>query len=349
MCSVKAVEFSKSSRGVSVGFLGDCPGSLKPAVIKPKTLEKLSISVLAPGNVLMANWTKYSYYHASKLATHHEVDFNKKTVVLVPGYLDSINFPTMRTMGTVYKELGYNVLLVDYFELTAQHFPIAARLIRPVGRHVAEMLVNLRNHGLDPKKLELIGISLGGQAISFIAKHYRHLTGQNISSITAIDPSGPCFRHLGPKDRLDSSDADFILQIITNMDGFGTSVPAGHVTVLVNGGEYQPGDFWTLPCLVMCSHIRSYFIWLSALMNPGTFIAIQCDSVQQARDGDCYERLPRVTNTVDLFTDRSKPGIYYLHTFNRYPYGLGKRGLKRKYNEVTKHLNWLNRDDVFTV
>ncbi|XP_063363395.1 phospholipase A1 member A-like [Cydia amplana] len=299
--------------------------------------------------MLMVNWTKYSYSHVSKLATHHEVDFDKKTVVLLPGYLDSINYPTMRTMGTIYKELGYNVLLVDYFELTAQHFPIAARLIRPVGRHVAEMLVTLKNHGLDPKKLEITGVSLGGAATGFVAKHYQQLTGQNISSITAMDPSGPCFRHLGPKDRLDASDADFVLQIATNMDGFGIASPAGHVTVFVNGGEYQPGDIWSLPCLVICSHLRSYFIWLSALMNPGIFIAIQCDSVQQARDGDCYERHPRVTNTVDLFTDRSKPGIYYLHTYNRYPYGLGKRGLKRKYNEITKHLNWLNRDDVLKV
>ncbi|XP_047993623.1 phospholipase A1 member A-like [Leguminivora glycinivorella] len=347
--SVMAAEFSKSNQGISDGFLGDCPGSTKPAVIKPKTLETLTISVLAPGNVLKANWTKYTYSRAPKLAKHPEMDFSKKTVVLLPGYLDSINFPTMRSMGTVYKEMGYNVLVVDYFEITTKHYPIAARLIRPVSKHIAEILVSLTNHGLDPKKLELTGISLGAQATGFVAKHYRHLTGQNISSITAMDPAGPCFKHLEIQDRIDASDADFVLQITTNMDGFGLSTPVGHVAVYVNGGEYQAGDLWALPCLVICSHVKSYMIWLSALMNPGTFIAIQCDSVQQARDADCYDRLPKVTNTVDLFTDRSKPGIYYLPTFNRYPYSLGKKGLKRRDNEVTKHLNWLNADEVLKV
>ncbi|XP_063382151.1 phospholipase A1 member A-like [Cydia fagiglandana] len=210
------------------------------------------------------------------------------------------------------------------------------------------MLAKLTDLGLDPKRLELVGYSLGGQAIGLTAKHYRQITGYNISSLTAVDPSGPCFRHLGPQDRLDPSDADFVLQITTNMDGFGIATPVGQVAIFVNGGEYQPGDLWLAPCLVLCSHGRAYFLWLSALMNPGIFIALQCDSVQQARDGDCYERQPRVTNTMDLFTDRSKPGIYYLHTFNRYPYGLGKRGLKRKDNEIVKHLSWLNQEEVLT-
>lgn len=69
--------------------------------------------------------------------------------------------------------------------------------MRPVGRHVAEVLAQLTADGLDPSKLELIGFSLGGQTVSFIAKNFQQITGRNVSKITSLEPSGPCFRNLG--------------------------------------------------------------------------------------------------------------------------------------------------------
>jgi pancreatic lipase-related protein 2 len=228
-------------------------------------------------------------------------------------------------------------------------FLSAVRLTRPVGKHAAEMLANLTDLGLDPTKLELVGLSLGGQTMSFIAKNYREITGKNISSMTALDPTGSCFRNLGPDQRLDASDADFVVKVATNIDGYGLATPVGHVNFYVNGGEYQPGDIWFLPCGGLCSHIRSYFLWLSALLNPGLFKGIQCNSVQQARDADCYDIKPMVTNTLDLYVDRSKPGIYYLSTFNRYPYGLGEKGLKRNGETILRQLSSLNEADMLWV
>ncbi|XP_061714706.1 pancreatic lipase-related protein 2-like [Cydia pomonella] len=346
---VRAVEYSKAGEGYPVGFISDCPGSWKPASIKPKSLEKLYLSVLAPGNVLRAKWTPYNYYQMQQLAKHPEIDFGKKTFLYVGGYLDGTGLPVGRTLGQVYNELGYNVLLLDYLEFTARDFPVAVRLTRPVGKHVAEMLANLTTLGMDPKNLELVGLSLGGQTMSFIAKNYRLITGKNISSLTGLDPTGPCYRHLGPDQRLDPSDADFVRVVATNIDGYGIATPVGHVMFYVNGGEYQPGDIWWLPCDVTCSHVRSYFLWLSALLNPGIFIGMQCDSIQKAREGNCYDRKPMVTNTMDLFTDRSKPGIYYVTTFNRYPYGLGKSGLKRSGETILRHLASLNTAETLWV
>lgn len=201
--------------------------------------------------------------------------------------------------------------------------------MRPAGKHAAEMLANLTKLGLNPKDLEVIGLSLGGQTISFIGKNFQAITGRNISRLTALDPAGPCFRNLGPDDRLDTSDADFVDVIATNIDGFGMAAPVGHVTFYVNGGEFQPGDVMWLPCNVFCSHIRSYTIWLAALEHPNSFIAMQCDSVQQARDGNCFDRKPFVTNVLGINTDRSKKGIFYLATENNFPYFMGKKGLKR--------------------
>lgn len=209
------------------------------------------------------------------------------------------------------------------------------------------MLVNLTRTGLDPKKLEMVGLSLGGQTISFIAKHYRELTGVNITRLTGLDPAGPCFRNHGPEGRLDQSDADFVDIISTNIDGFGMAAPVGHVNYYVNGGEYQPGDVLWMPCNTLCSHVRSFTLWIAGLQNQDSFIGIQCDSVQDAREKNCYSRSPRVTNLMGLKTDRSKEGIFFLATDNNFPYALGEKGLKKE-NEFFSALmnNLVSRDSM---
>ncbi|XP_060802493.1 lipase member H-like [Amyelois transitella] len=223
----------------------------------------------------------------------------------------------------------------------------AARFTRTVGRHTAEMLANLTKISpFDPKKLDILGLSLGGQIMSFLAKHYYALTGVKISRLTALDPSGPCFRNLGPDERLDQDDADLVDVISTNIDGFGMATPVGHVNFYVNGGEFQPGDILWMPCNVFCSHIRSFTIWLAALDNPDSFIAVQCDSVQDARYNKCHDREPMVTNIMGLNVDRNKPGIFYLATHNNFPYYLGVKGLKKRSDYFSAKLRFINAKDV---
>ncbi|XP_061714836.1 phospholipase A1 member A-like [Cydia pomonella] len=264
-----------------------------------------------------------------QLAKSPDIDFSKKTWMYVGGYLDGNAWRTGLGVGYDYKARGYNVLSLDTLEFTATYYPLAARLARAVGKHVAEMLVKLTEHGLDPKKLEITGMSLGAHTMSFIAKNYRRITGRNISSLVSLDPAGPCFRHLGPNERLDKSDADFVTTVLTTMDLSSISFPFSHVTFYVNGGAFQLGHFDWFPCDYICSHTRSFAIWWAAVVYPEAFIAVRCDTVEQARDGDCYDIQPMVTNTMGPFTDRSKPGIYYLRTSNRWPFALGKKGLKK--------------------
>lgn len=208
------------------------------------------------------------------------------------------------------------------------------------------MLVELTKFGLNPKILELIGISHGGQAISFIAKRYRDITGKNVSRITGLDPSGPCFRNNKPEERIDASDADFVEIVHTNIEGYGLAGAVGHVDFYVNGGEYQLGDFESLPCTNFCSHSRSYTLWLSALLHPNSLIAMQCDSIQDARDRNCYDRKPFVTNVLGLNVDKSKQGIFLLVSSNVFPYGLGVKGLKKKNDVFRRFLEETNKDDV---
>ncbi|XP_063382157.1 phospholipase A1 member A-like [Cydia fagiglandana] len=347
--SIFGVEYSRPDEGYPTGLFSDCPGSHKPAVIKPQTLKKLFISVIGENH---SGYTgHYNYYGMDQLAKHPDIDFRKKTWLYVGGYFEANAFNTGRNMGYDYKARGYNALSLDTLQFTTTYYPHAARLARAVGKHAAEMLVRLTEYGLDPKKLEITGMSLGAHTMSFIAKNYRRITGRNISSLVSLDPAGPCFRHLGPDQRLDKSDADFVATVLTTMDLSSISFPFSHVTFYVNGGAYQEGHFAWFFCDSICSHARSYAIWWAAVVYPEAFIAVRCDTVDQARDGDCYDIQPMVTNTMSPLIDRSKPGIYYLRTSNRWPFALGKKGLKKPtvVNDKTKKIgsNEIDVPDIF--
>ncbi|XP_061714830.1 phospholipase A1 member A-like [Cydia pomonella] len=334
ICVSGAVETNITSEGVVQGIIPDCPGSWLPSRIKPESLKQLQLSVLSHGNIITAKWPKYNYYRVKEIVRNPNFNVKNKTMLYVGGYWDSGTWGVGRLLGLLYKQMDYNVLLLETLYFTTTTFTKASRLMRPVGKHAAEMLAALYKLGMDPKHLTICGISLGGQTISFIAKNFRRITGQNVSTLVALDPGGPCFRYLGPDQRLDPSDADFVIAIITNSEGFGIGTPVGTISFYVNGGEWQPGEISFIPCSIMCSHMRSYFVWLSALMNPHRLIAVRCDSVAQAKMGDCYDKQPLVTNTLDIYLDRSKPGIYYLPTSNRWPYALGKRGLRKRSNNT---------------
>ncbi|OWR51181.1 pancreatic lipase-related protein 2 [Danaus plexippus plexippus] len=320
---------SKELEGYPAGFMADCPGSDKEAIITKNTLKNLSMTVVSTSNPMKEIRRKYNYYQMKELAKDPLLDFNKRTVLYIGGFLDSPNFPIPGRVAKVYNSIGYNVLLLDTSYFTTYEYPRASRLARPVGVHGAKMLFELKKQGLDPKKLDVVGLSLGVHTASFIAKNFRLITGVNISRITALDPSGPCFRNLGPEDRIDKSDADFVEMIATNIDGYGMAAPVGHVNYYVNGGEFQPGELVWFLCMTLCSHIRSYMVWLSALQHPNSFIAMQCDSVQQARFKKCRERKPLVTNLMGLKVDKKNEGIFYLATSAAYPYYLSERGLKQ--------------------
>ncbi|KAM3966426.1 lipase member H-A-like [Aphomia sociella] len=342
---------SKSLEGYPSGYLSDCPGSEKPSIITKKSLKYLSFTVLGYKALPSSNRQRYSYYQMKELAKEPTMDYTKKTMLYVGGFLDSPSYPFATVLEMNYKKLGYNVLLLDMNKFATTEYPVAARLMRAIGKHTGEMLANLTNYdvGFDPKKLELVGLSLGGQTMSFIAKSYKALTGVTVSRLTGLDPSGPCFRNLGPEDRLDQSDADFVDVIATNIDGFGMAAPVGHVNYYVNGGEYQPGDVFWIPCSIFCSHIRAYTIWFAALQYPDSFIAMQCDSVQQAREKNCYERQPMVTNVLGLNVDKTKHGVFYLATTYNYPYYMGEKGLKRKYEIFSTILKRMNSKVLMSV
>ena len=58
-----------------------------------------------------------------ELAKDPAIDFEKKTMVYLGGFLDSPVFPPALFMSSAYKNIGYNVLLLDTNMFTTVEYP----------------------------------------------------------------------------------------------------------------------------------------------------------------------------------------------------------------------------------
>ncbi|RVE46665.1 hypothetical protein evm_008677 [Chilo suppressalis] len=326
--------------GYPRGYLSECVGSTRPAIIPQSELKYLNFWMKGNG----IGWKMFPYHKAKNMAKDPRMNPKKKTMLIVLGYLDSVNWFITPILGNEYERRGYNIITIDFERFMTLHYFVSSRIIRPIGKLIAEVLVQMTQDGLDPAKLEMIGLSLGGHTMSYIAKNYQQLTGRNISKLTGLDPAGPCFRHLPPEDRLAASDADFVEVMHFNIEGYGMAARMGHVDIYVNGGEFQPGNLYLLPCSSLCSHFKLLLVWLASMKNPDQFIALKCDSIQQARDAECYSRQPMETNLLGPKVNQSVQGIFYLSTSPGYPYFLGTKGLDPEY-AAWKQYSELNSKD----
>ncbi|CAH0760147.1 unnamed protein product [Diatraea saccharalis] len=263
------------------------------------------------------------------------------------GFIDSSLYPQSQAVANSYVKRGYNVFVTETLALLSHIYPKSVRLARVIGKKVGEFLVKLTEQGLSADNLELVGLSLGAHIMAYASKHLYAVTGKKPSRITGLDPAGPCFRSLPAKYKLDSSDAVRVDVVHTNIDGFGMAEPLGHVDFYVNGGEFQPGDITFIPCLIICSHLKSVIYWWQALEHPTKFIGVKCDSVQDARLARCYNNTE--TNYLGPKTNFSTPGIFYLSTTNVFPYFRGKAGLVPENEIYTSFIRKINDEDNFVV
>ncbi|XP_013193873.1 phospholipase A1 [Amyelois transitella] len=334
--------------GYPAGLIPECPGVLKNATISPKMAQLLQV-IVHQSSIFGATRRSLPIPVAAKMvAADKSIDLkNKKTVLYAVGYLDSSMLPHSQALANTYLRRGYNVFVTETFSFLTYIYPKSVRLTRAIGKKLGEFLVKLSEQGMEAENLELVGLSLGAHIVGYAAKHFYAATGKKPSRITGLDPAGPCFRSLPSEYRLDSSDADKVDVVHTNIDGFGIAERLGHVDFYVNGGEFQPGDLSYVPCLVICSHVKSLLYWWQALEHPKMFIGVKCDSVQDARLANCYNNSE--VNYLGAETRFSRPGIFYLGTNNGFPYYRGKDGLKPENEIYTSVIRSINSDDLFEV
>lgn len=80
---------------------------------------------------------------------------------------------------------------------------------------------------MDPKKIHLIGHSLGSHIAGFAGKTYLTLMKSRVGRISSLDPAGPCFSNVDPQLRLSKEDADFVDVIHTDAGVYGLDDKVG--------------------------------------------------------------------------------------------------------------------------
>lgn len=141
--------------------------------------------------------------------------------------------------------LKHNLFIINWnYAARGIVYPRAVANIPIVASYVTRFINDklIDEARVNPKRIQLIGHSLGAHLAGFIGKN----TKSKLGRIYGLDPAGPCFGALsGPlypsSKRLAPSDADEVISIHTNSALLGIDKPLGKYSVFVEGGEVQPG------------------------------------------------------------------------------------------------------------
>lgn len=141
--------------------------------------------------------------------------------------------------------VDHNLFIVNWnYAARGILYPRAVANIPIVATYVTRFINEklLAEARMDPRRIQLIGHSLGAHLAGFIGKN----TDSKLGRIYGLDPAGPCFGALsGPlypsSKRLAPTDAEEVITVQTNSALLGIDKPLGKYSVFVEGGEIQPG------------------------------------------------------------------------------------------------------------
>ncbi|KAF5284338.1 hypothetical protein FQA39_LY04631 [Lamprigera yunnana] len=286
--------------------------------------------------------------------------FNSKDPlkVLIHGYMGTwMDDNSLYTVQLYLKIYDCNVILVDWEKgARGPQYTNAAANTEIVGKQLGILLLHMIHNGLNPKKLHLIGFSLGAH-VAGCASEFLKVNTHLIGRITGLDAASPLFRHNNFKEKskkLDKDDAVFVDAIHTDAspfftEGFGLLEPIGHVDFFPNGGFQQPGCDDRRASVVMthfektiskdtaCSHLRSWELFIESLemkLNKSEncqFTAFKCkNGLDSFQKGLCFSNLEGSkkslldnsyrTDLDKMGEDAEGNGIMYLVTRDRSPF-----------------------------
>jgi pimeloyl-ACP methyl ester carboxylesterase len=200
-----------------------------------------------PEDVQLQDVTFYLYTRSVSnlpLALEDEggIDITKRsTKFVIHGYIDNHNRSWYHNLTEEYLKKGdFNLIHVDWRRVSHSFYLSSAQNTKIVGKIVGTFIVN---HKIPPKKVHLIGHSLGAHVSAFAAQTVKKMTGVKVGRITGLDPAGPGFRNilLTNEDKLDANDADIVDVIHTDGGVLGLYKPLGTFDIYINGGtRIQP-------------------------------------------------------------------------------------------------------------
>ncbi|XP_017769255.1 PREDICTED: uncharacterized protein LOC108557306 [Nicrophorus vespilloides] len=272
------------------------------------TRSSVSISVLDP----------------FKPSIPYEFDPNVPTKIVVHGYGGlSLDFAT-KNVTEAYREIGYNVIVVDWSRIAAVPcYPAAFLNTWHVGQCTAILTVSLSKMGISPDRIHIIGFSLGAHVASFASNHLQKTLGVPYSRITGLDPALPFFATTNNEWKLDASDAPFVDVLHTNAGSFGKLEAIGHVDFYINGGSLQPNCTKnSYPPL--CSHMMAGAYFASTIRGRKHY-GFECPSIFHYTLGLCEANKAKVL--MGEHVNKKSRGSYFVdisakltRCLTKYPY-----------------------------
>ncbi|KAM6986669.1 lipase member H [Aplochiton taeniatus] len=238
-----------------------------------------------------ANLTCGQELSHSNLSSNPHFNLTRPTTFIIHGYRPTGSPPNWikEFPHLLLPQQDINVLIVDWNHGAANlNYFKAVENTRNAADNLTAFIDKMQEHGAILSSIHMIGISLGAHVSGFIGARFN---GQ-IGRITALDPAGPQFTGTDPEDRLDSSDAQFVDVVHSDMDALGFRKPLGHIDFYPNGGADQPGCPKTIFSggpYFKCDHQRSVYLYLGSLNRTCDIRAYPCSSYKDFLEGLCMD------------------------------------------------------------
>ncbi|PNF28635.1 hypothetical protein B7P43_G08705 [Cryptotermes secundus] len=272
--------------------------------LRPKDNSYLGCPIDEREDVSFLLYTRFNPLISQKLYLDDDLSLEAShisgthpTVVYVHGFTERGGGLSGSVIRDAYLQRGfYNVILVDWHELSAMPWYIAAvRNCQVVGLYLAKFLDYLDSRGIPLSNVHIIGFSLGAEVAGYTGQNLRDDKDPKLPRITGLDPAYPLFKYVHTGLRLSKGDAIFVDVIHTDGGVLGFPSRVGHADFFPNGGKpLQPGcDLSSIFArssfedLTFCSHKRAWKYYAESVNNEAGFPAVRCEDWQDFRLGMC--------------------------------------------------------------
>jgi len=287
---------------------------------------------------------------------------NKKTVFLIHGWMHDANHSWIRSsVKEILINEDVNIFSVDWASGGGLPYLRALTNTQVVGAQITQFILFLLSATpLQLAQIHLIGHNLGAHAAGY--------SGHNLfglGRITGLDPATLYFEGGDSATYLDKSDALFVDIIHTDQPykkhiGLGFQSNIGHVDILVNNGQQQPGCEDKIKELVrsarklvtlkkmkqpldyyMCSHMRAVDYFVESINSACPFSAYACGSWDKFQEGTCYTpcRTDSCTSMGYHSANYGGRGVFHMDTQASSPFCNAAIRLQVEIDTVQKSTN----------
>lgn len=265
---------------------------------------------------------------AYKEATFAPIDASKELVIIAHGFGNNHNTEQLQAIKDALLQLTHGeigtVIVVDWARGAREPFyNEASTNTQVVGRQIAHLVEQLRTkHAVQPKKVYVIGFSLGAQVAGFAGKFSKTEYKWSFGRITGLDAAAPMFEnHEGAF--LSKDDADFVDAIHTSIGTnllkgeIGFTKSYGHVDFYPNGGHNQPMCHSIFH--IACNHYASVLFYAASITAKSTcsFKAVACHNWDTFKSGGCKKVDSELGYAAIKF---GKVGDQFLNTTDKFPF-----------------------------